>query len=574
MAVHVEDHPLDYFDFEGVIPEGEYGGGDVIVWDWGTWAAGRRREDPRAAIADGELHFDLHGEKLRGRFVLVRTKTDAAAARSSGCCCTSTTRRAEPGWDPEEHPASVKTGPDQRRGAAAPAATWSSPASGPRRPPRSWTRSMPWQAGQWGSAAASCADQPRQGAVPRQARARRPVTKRDLVRYYADDRPGDAALPRRPAGEPAPLPRRHRQAGFWHKAVPDHAPELDHAGGTTTTPTRARPSSTSCSTRPPRWPGWPTTAPSSCTPGRRRSRAPARPDLGADRHRPGHEDAPSTTCSSSPGSTAPRSTTSASQAARRSPASAASRSGSRWPTGATLRRHPGLGREAVPRRRRASVPELVSWEWEKRQPQGPGPPRLHPERHQQDARGAVQRPARRRARRCRCRSRGTSSTTPTSAPTAGRSGRCSTAWPTPAIRSPRWSGWPRNCPSCNRQRRSGAGERRSGALRVGAGAVGPQAVEPVGVADDRLGHVADVVAAGGQPPLGAPVGVAVDGQRRRRPGRPPRRAGSSRGTGRSPAVRRAACRGRGRSAAAPPSRRCRGPSAPAPAARPGTGSGP
>ena len=37
MAVHVEDHPLDYFDFEGVIPGGQYGGGDVIVWDWGTW---------------------------------------------------------------------------------------------------------------------------------------------------------------------------------------------------------------------------------------------------------------------------------------------------------------------------------------------------------------------------------------------------------------------------------------------------------------------------------------------------------------------------------------------------------
>ena len=41
MAVHVEDHPLDYFDFEGVIPAGGYGGGDVIVWDWGTWRLGR-----------------------------------------------------------------------------------------------------------------------------------------------------------------------------------------------------------------------------------------------------------------------------------------------------------------------------------------------------------------------------------------------------------------------------------------------------------------------------------------------------------------------------------------------------
>ena len=43
MAVHVEDHPLGYFDFEGVIPDGEYGGGDVIVWDWGTWSPGQGR---------------------------------------------------------------------------------------------------------------------------------------------------------------------------------------------------------------------------------------------------------------------------------------------------------------------------------------------------------------------------------------------------------------------------------------------------------------------------------------------------------------------------------------------------
>jgi len=75
MAVHVEDHPLDYFDFEGVIPEGEYGGGDVIVWDWGTWQAADS-EDPIEAIDAGNLHFDLHGEKLRGRFVLVRRAGD------------------------------------------------------------------------------------------------------------------------------------------------------------------------------------------------------------------------------------------------------------------------------------------------------------------------------------------------------------------------------------------------------------------------------------------------------------------------------------------------------------------
>ena len=47
MAVHVEDHPLGYFDFEGVIPTGEYGGGDVIVWDWGTWSLAKD-DDPVA----------------------------------------------------------------------------------------------------------------------------------------------------------------------------------------------------------------------------------------------------------------------------------------------------------------------------------------------------------------------------------------------------------------------------------------------------------------------------------------------------------------------------------------------
>ena len=71
LAVHVEDHPLDYFDFEGVIAEGEYGGGDVIVWDWGTWEPART-DDPAKAVQAGELHFDLHGEKLAGRFALIR----------------------------------------------------------------------------------------------------------------------------------------------------------------------------------------------------------------------------------------------------------------------------------------------------------------------------------------------------------------------------------------------------------------------------------------------------------------------------------------------------------------------
>ena len=65
MAVHVEDHPLEYFDFEGVIPKGQYGAGDVIVWDWGTFMPEAETPDPGKAIDDGELKFELHGEKLQ-----------------------------------------------------------------------------------------------------------------------------------------------------------------------------------------------------------------------------------------------------------------------------------------------------------------------------------------------------------------------------------------------------------------------------------------------------------------------------------------------------------------------------
>jgi bifunctional non-homologous end joining protein LigD len=90
LAVHVEDHPMEYADFEGVIPSGEYGGGDVIVWDRGTWEPSGT-DDPAAAIAAGELHFDLQGEKLSGRSPWCAATARAAVAVSSGCSCTRTT---------------------------------------------------------------------------------------------------------------------------------------------------------------------------------------------------------------------------------------------------------------------------------------------------------------------------------------------------------------------------------------------------------------------------------------------------------------------------------------------------
>src|SRR5213078_3725223 len=69
LAMAVEDHPIEYATFEGIIPEGEYGGGTVMVWDNGTWAP--ESPDVDAALKKGDLKFSLHGEKLRGSWVLV-----------------------------------------------------------------------------------------------------------------------------------------------------------------------------------------------------------------------------------------------------------------------------------------------------------------------------------------------------------------------------------------------------------------------------------------------------------------------------------------------------------------------
>jgi len=72
LAVQVEDHPIEYGSFEGVIPEGEYGAGTVMVWDKGMWLP--EVSDVDAALAKGELKFQLFGNKLRGSWVLVRTR--------------------------------------------------------------------------------------------------------------------------------------------------------------------------------------------------------------------------------------------------------------------------------------------------------------------------------------------------------------------------------------------------------------------------------------------------------------------------------------------------------------------
>jgi bifunctional non-homologous end joining protein LigD len=223
MAVHVEDHPLEYFDFEGVIPGGQYGGGDVIVWDWGTWSISNN-DDPIAATEAGDLHFDLHGDKLNGHFALVRR--GARDGKEQWLLLHKHDEHAVAGWDPEEHPRSVKTGRTNDEVKAASAATWSSSAN--------------WAAPSADELAALDTLGTKGiwelGGHPLQLTnldkllfpandPDRALTKRDLIRYHATIAP--AMLPYL-ADRPVNLhrfPDGVSKPGFWHKAVPRHAPD-------------------------------------------------------------------------------------------------------------------------------------------------------------------------------------------------------------------------------------------------------------------------------------------------------------------------------------------------------------
>jgi bifunctional non-homologous end joining protein LigD len=81
LAMQVEDHPVEYGGFEGVIPPGEYGGGTVMLWDRGTWSS--EVTDVDEALRKGELKFTLHGKKLRGSWALVRTRGYGGSSKTS-----------------------------------------------------------------------------------------------------------------------------------------------------------------------------------------------------------------------------------------------------------------------------------------------------------------------------------------------------------------------------------------------------------------------------------------------------------------------------------------------------------
>ena len=238
-AFHVEDHPLDYFDFEGVIPAGEYGGGDVIVWDAGTWEPDEAGDppDPGRAVSDGELHLDMAGDKLRGRFVLVRTRTDASG-KEEWLLLHKHDEFASDGWTAEDHPRSVLSGRTNDEVKADPDRMWRSDL-----PPARASIALKPAAFDPPTADEIDALDALRSAGPwtvfgRELRltnldkvlypprsGEEPVTKRDLIRYAAQIAPiAVPYLTRRPLNMHR-FPNGAQAKGFWQKELPAHAPE-------------------------------------------------------------------------------------------------------------------------------------------------------------------------------------------------------------------------------------------------------------------------------------------------------------------------------------------------------------
>ncbi|QCB95208.1 ATP-dependent DNA ligase [Cellulomonas shaoxiangyii] len=237
MAVHVEDHPLEYEDFEGVIPAGEYGGGDVIVWDRGTWEP-YKGDDPAADVARGELHAELHGTRLKGRFVLVRRGAADAGGKEQWLLLHKHDEHAVAGWDAEDHPTSVVSGRTNDEVKADPDRLWRSdlPAAQasvelhPPVPPGPTDDELAalddlGRAGTWDVFGRSVRLTNLDKVLFPSRDGEEPVTKRELVRYAARIAP--VALPYL-RGRPLNMHRYPEGAatkGFWHKQLPGHAPD-------------------------------------------------------------------------------------------------------------------------------------------------------------------------------------------------------------------------------------------------------------------------------------------------------------------------------------------------------------
>ncbi len=81
LAVETEDHPMEYNNFEGIIPQGEYGGGTVMVWDRGTYSV---EGNPEEAYRKGDITFEIHGKKLKGKWKLIKMRSRTPASKTKG----------------------------------------------------------------------------------------------------------------------------------------------------------------------------------------------------------------------------------------------------------------------------------------------------------------------------------------------------------------------------------------------------------------------------------------------------------------------------------------------------------
>jgi bifunctional non-homologous end joining protein LigD len=241
-AVHVEDHPIEYLDFEGVIPSGQYGGGDVIVWDNGTWEP-HASDDPAAAVAAGEFHADLHGRKLRGRLILVRRGSDRSG-QEQWLLLHKHDEYAVSGWEPGDYPRSVLSGRTNDEVKADPARLWRSDLP-------------PSQASVATGGPAAIADVLEAGPAPDEldaldhlaadgswevfgrrlrltnldkelfpaAAGQPPVTKREFIRYSARMAPVVLPYLTGRALNMHRFPGGAGRRGFWQKELPGHAPD-------------------------------------------------------------------------------------------------------------------------------------------------------------------------------------------------------------------------------------------------------------------------------------------------------------------------------------------------------------
>ncbi len=263
-AIHVEDHPIEYLEFEGIIPRGEYGGGDVIVWDLGTWEP-HATDDPAASVAAGELHADVTGHKLRGRLVLVRSGRDRDN-KNQWLLLHKKDEYAVPGWDPEEHPRSVLSGLTNDEVKANPRRMWradlppaqASVAIGDAVVGRTGEPDRPALTDYPEPDRPSLADYAAAGPSPAELDAlaalnpaggtwevfgrklkvtnldkvmfpardgEEPVTKRELIGYAARIAPVILPYLEGRALNMHRFPGGAQTRGFWHKQLPDHAPD-------------------------------------------------------------------------------------------------------------------------------------------------------------------------------------------------------------------------------------------------------------------------------------------------------------------------------------------------------------